>query len=65
MYDQGKCITEYVPMMNTAAPMKMPPKILPELTATNSIRYARDPAISVPIPLFNPLRNVAPAIIYS
>lgn len=52
-------------MMKTEVPMKIPPRTLPELIATHSIKNAKDPAISVPNPLFNPLRSVAPAIIYT
>jgi len=52
-------------MVKTEVPMKIPPRILPEWIATHSIKNAKDPAISVPNPLFNPLRNVAPEIIYT
>lgn len=46
--------------MKTAAPMKIARKILPESLATNSMKNAKDPAISVPNPLLSPLHNVAP-----
>lgn len=49
-------------MMKTAAPMKIARKILPESLATNSMKNAKDPAISVPNPLFSPLHNVAPEL---
>lgn len=50
-------------MMNTEAPMKIARKIFPESLATNSMKNAKDPAISVPSPLLSPLHNVAPETI--
>lgn len=55
-------IHELIPMMKTAAPMKIARKILPESLATNSMKNAKDPAISVPNPLLSPLHNVAPEL---
>jgi len=43
--------------------MKIARKILPESLATNSMKNAKDPAISVPNPLLSPLHNVAPELL--
>lgn len=47
-------------MMKTAVPMKIARRTFPESLATNSMKNAKDPAISVPNPLLSPLHNVAP-----
>jgi len=49
-----------IPMIKTAVPMKIARRTLPESLATNSMKNAKDPAISVPNPLLSPLHNVAP-----
>lgn len=49
-------------MIKTEAPMKTARKILPESLATNSMKNAKEPAISVPNPLLSPLHKVAPEL---
>lgn len=49
-----------LPMMKTAAPMKIALKTWPEAVAIYFIKNASDPAKSVPNPLLSPLHNVAP-----
>ena len=48
------------PIINTEAPMMKARKTFPILAATNSMRSAREPANTVPSPLFSPLHMVAP-----
>lgn len=51
---------QHTPTMNTEAPTMKARRTFPVPAATSSMRSARQPASTVPSPLFSPLHMVAP-----